>query len=325
MEYFSFTAIVTSLSLWASLAVAYFRRRRGPRPIRLPIFLALAGATFLLLLEEALLNGPYPTAGLALALVAALSLPFAGSITRFSEGSRYAVQVSGLMFATRLAFIPFPQRLIKVDTTVSVYAVIMALIIGFLFLKKIDLQKVGLMVGTYPLHSQITMGLPLGLTSGIIEYYVLRPSPISPTADKLQALLYVVIVMTLFVGLSEEILFRGLIQEAYQNVLPASSAIIMASIQFGLMHYGWLNHLEILFAFGVGLMVGYMFWVTKSLIAPVIVHALGNIVMFYLAANPGSFVAMLMVAPWLWIAPFISWLLTRSKGSRGKAQIHSPK
>jgi len=209
-----------------------------------------------------------------------------------------------------------------VDTTVSVYAVIMALIIGFLFLKKIDLRKVGLTVCPRPLHSQVTIGIPVGLMSGLVEYYLLRPSPISPTADRLQALVYVVIVMTLFVGLGEEILFRGLVQESYQNVLPASSAIIMASIQFGLMHYGWLNHLEILFACGVGLVVGYLFWTTKSLIAPVIVHALGNIVMFYLAANPGSFLAMFMIAPWLWAAPFISWLLTRSKDSGKKTTIY---
>jgi len=285
----------------------------------------LAGVTFLLLLEEALLNGPYPDMGLWLALGATLSLPLAGSIAKFSEGSRYALQVSGLMFATRLAFVPFPQKSIKVDTTVSVYAVVMTLIIAFLFLKKIDLGRVGFTVGIRPLHSQITLAVSAGFLSGLVEYYILRPSPISPIVDKMQALLYVIIVMTLFVGLGEEILFRGLIQESYQNVLPASSAIIMTSIQFSLMHYGWLNPLEILFACGIGAVIGYLFWTTRSLIAPVIVHALGNIVMFYLAANPNHFLAMLMIAPSMWAPPFVSWLLTRSKTSGKRTVIYLPR
>jgi len=277
MTYFYFALTATGLCVMASFTVR--------RPKRSIPSLALVVVTFALLFEEALLNGLNQSAGLSLALLATLALPLVGSISRLSEEERYALQACGLMFATRLAFIPFPQTFLKIETTTpSIYALVIALIIAFLILKRISLTKIGLTRGPYSISMQVSAGASIGIFSGIIEYHILKPSPIRLAPDVIQATLYVVIVMTLFVGLGEEMLFRGIIQESYQNLLPPWSAIMIASIQFGIMHYGWLNPLELLFAYGMGLVFGYSFWKTKSLIAPVITHSLGNIVMFHIAA-----------------------------------------
>jgi len=293
----------TGLYLLASLAVK--------RPTRSILSLALISVTFVLLLEEAFLNGLNPSAGLGLALLAALSLPLAGSISKLNEDERYALQVCGLMFATRLAFIPFPQRFLINTAPPSVYALVIALIIAFVALKRISLTRIGLGRSSNPLYREIGAGASVGILSGLAEYLILKPSPIRLAADNIQATLYVVIVMTLFVGLGEEMLFRGLVQESYQKVLPSWSAILIASLQFGIMHYGWFNPLELLFAYGMGIVFGYSFWKTKSLIAPLTIHSLGNIVMFHIAAYPELMLSrnvlaltiiiaavLLLVAPW---------------------------
>ena len=279
MPYLYFTVLTMSLSLLAALSIE--------RPLSLNLFLGLSAVTVVLLAEEALLNGLHPDAGLALAFTAALSLSFAGSIPKLGEKVRHVLQVTGLIFASRLAFIPFPQRFLTINTAPpSIYTLIIVVMVAFIVVKRISLVRVGLTRGPYSIYRQIAVGASFGLLAGLVEYRILKPPPISLAGESLQTILYVIIVMTLFVGFGEELLFRGLVQESYQSVLPAWSAIQIASIQFGLMHYGWMNPLELLFAYGMGMIFGYLFWKTKSLTAPITMHALGNIAMFIVAAYP---------------------------------------
>jgi len=277
MSYLLFSSVTAILGILASLSVE--------RPVSVGFFLCLSTATAVLLVEEALLNGPHPGIGLVLALTGALSLSFAGSILRLGEDERYALQVTGLIFASRLAFAPFPQGLLTASTAApTIYILIISVAVAFIIVKRISLARVGLTRGLHPMYKQIAAGGSIGLLSSLIEYWILRPSPIRLTEDSLQAILYVVIVMTVFVGFGEELLFRGLVQESYQKVLPAWSAILLASIQFSLMHYGWQNPLELLFSYGMGIAFGFSFWKTKSLATPIAMHALNNIAMFIIAA-----------------------------------------
>jgi hypothetical protein len=147
---------------------------------------------------------------------------------------------------------------------------------------------------------------------GLVEYSILKPSPIQLAGDALESILYVVIVMTLFVALAEEMLFRGLLQRSYQNVLPSWSAILMTSIQFAVMHLGWLNPLEIAFAYVMGIFLGYSFWKTKSLIAPVTMHSVGNITMFLVAAYPElmltpNAIALTIIIAAILLLPAMPW------------------
>jgi len=279
MPYLLFSSVAAILGILASLSME--------RPVSVGFFLCLSAATAALLVEEALLNGPHASIGLVLALAAALSLSFAGSILRLGEDERYALQVTGLIFASRLAFAPFPQGLLAVSAAApTIYILIISVAVAFIVVKRISLARVGLTRGLYPMYKQIAAGGSIGLLSSLIEYWILRPSPIRLTEDTLQTILYVVIVMTVFVGFGEELLFRGLVQESYQKVLPAWPAILLASIQFSLMHYGWQNPLELLFSYGVGIAFGYSFLKTKSLTAPIAMHASNNIAMFIIAAYP---------------------------------------
>lgn len=93
----------------------------------------------------------------------------------------------------------------------------------------------------------------------------------------------------------------------------------MVSIQFGIMHYGWLTPLEILFSYGMGAIYGLSFWKTKSLITPISAHALGNIIMFTIAAYPES-----MLDPETTLIPIIIAaalvLVAVTRGERARTQ-----
>ena len=51
------------------------------------------------------------------------------------------------------------------------------------------------------------------------------------------------------------------------------------------MHLGWFNPLEVLFAYGAGVILAYLAYTTKSLTPAIAAHALDNFVLFLLAAR----------------------------------------
>ena len=315
-SYLYFSAAAVVLNLLAAIFIG--------RPLSSTLFFSFFMITIFLLSEEVLINGFFPEAGFATVLAATLVLPFLGSIPKLTSEVRYALQVSGLVFASRLVFIPFPQEFMKASAAPpSIYALIIILALAFLAVKRISLKQVGLTIGNYSLPRQISAGVSIGLFSGMVEYLILKPAPIQLTGDGLQAILYIIIVMTLFVGFGEELLFRGLLQEAYQNLFPTWSAVLMASLQFGIMHYGWFNPLEVLFSCGIATVFGYFFWKTRSLIIPITAHSLGNIIMFIIAAYPdtlftSSAIGLTAILALVLIMPALPWQQLRT------LEIHVP-
>lgn len=79
-------------------------------------------------------------------------------------------------------------------------------------------------------------------------------------------------VIAVLAGLGEEMLFRGILQQALQGWLGAWPGLLLASIAFGVAH--WVNRTYMIFACIMGLYLGVLYWRTGSLLVPVIVHAL---------------------------------------------------
>lgn len=79
--------------------------------------------------------------------------------------------------------------------------------------------------------------------------------------------------------IGEEILFRGACL-GWMKTKGANSvfAILFSSIIFGIMH---LNPIQIFFATGFGIILGFLYWYSRSLILPIIVHILNNAISSY--------------------------------------------
>jgi len=83
--------------------------------------------------------------------------------------------------------------------------------------------------------------------------------------------LLVLAALALVAGLSEEALFRGVIQEALQQRVSPAVALVLTSLVFGLVHFASSTY--VLFAAAMGFYLGSLFLLTENLLAPIVAHS----------------------------------------------------
>ena len=83
--------------------------------------------------------------------------------------------------------------------------------------------------------------------------------------------------MLVFVGVGEELLFRGLIQTDLTKAFGWKWGLIGATFIFMVMHLTWRSVPELGFTFIAGLLLGYIYYRTRSLVAPIVMHGVGNV------------------------------------------------
>ena len=96
----------------------------------------------------------------------------------------------------------------------------------------------------------------------------------------------------LFVCFSEEVVFRGFLQNSLQEMLPKKNiytavAIIITAIVFGLYHYRD-GILLIAFSAIAGLFYGYIYFRTKRILCAMLVHFLLNLTHFVFFTYPSA-------------------------------------
>lgn len=158
----------------------------------------------------------------------------------------------------------------------AVYSVVIALCAWHIYRKNLSLKQIGFRkekVLKYTLLG-ILIGIPLGVT----EYFIITPTAAFPTFE-IKYLLRDLLYMVAFVGVGEELLFRGLVQRDMTAVLGWKWGLLVAGIMFGVMHLTWRSVPELGFTTFVGLLFGYLYQRTQSLTAPIIAHGIGNMVL----------------------------------------------
>jgi membrane protease YdiL (CAAX protease family) len=84
----------------------------------------------------------------------------------------------------------------------------------------------------------------------------------------------------------EEMLFRGLILESIRQKRGATAAVILSALLFGLVHVPVLP--QMLNAFVMGVMLGYVYVLTGSLASVIIIHAANNALAFLIMEVTGN-------------------------------------
>ena len=138
---------------------------------------------------------------------------------------------------------------------------------------------IGLTLAGWPV--QILFGLS-GIALGYVEYLILHPEPLS-TAFTLDQVWQPALILFIFTGLLEEIIFRGLMQKAFVDGLGKVRGIFYISILFAVLHLGYLSLLDLFFVFGVALLFGIVALRTRSILGVTLAHGLTNIVLFLVA------------------------------------------
>jgi len=99
---------------------------------------------------------------------------------------------------------------------------------------RIELNDVGIVVNRIPLQVIIASS---GISFGLIEYSLIRPAPLITTLTFSNAILPAIILL-IFTGFTEELIFRGILQNVASRLFSPSLGILYASLLFTLMHLG---------------------------------------------------------------------------------------
>jgi membrane protease YdiL (CAAX protease family) len=84
----------------------------------------------------------------------------------------------------------------------------------------------------------------------------------------------VFLLVSFFAPIIEEILFRGIIQKGMiNNGVKPRNAIFISALVFGLVHF---NPWQFIGAFLLGLVLGVVYFKTKSLLMPILLHFFNN-------------------------------------------------
>lgn len=215
--------------------------------------------------------------GIIFALILAIAIYMVVPITRMGRAfSRSAESLAliplYILFTSSLPWFLLSQELLLP----AIYSAVLALCGWHIYRNNLNLKDIGFRRGN--LIKYILIGILLGIPLAIVEYFILTPTAAFP-AFELKYLLRDLVYMVAFVGLGEELLFRGLIQRDMMNLLGWKWGLIGASIMFSVMHLTWRSIPELGFTFVAGLIFGYLYYRTRSLIAPIVTHGIANTIL----------------------------------------------
>jgi len=118
-----------------------------------------------------------------------------------------------------------------------------------------------------------------GVGFGYLEYLILQPKSLIHEITTLEFIIAAFILL-IFTGLLEEIIFRGLMQNAFSKALGKGAGIIFVSIIFAVMHIGYQSTLDFLFVLGVALLFGLVRLYTGSILGVSLAHGITNIFLY---------------------------------------------
>lgn len=118
-----------------------------------------------------------------------------------------------------------------------------------------------------------------GVVFGVTEYFILKPEPLAIGFTTWEyALLALAIILS--TGFVEELVFRGVLQKSAVKILGKKTGIIGVSAVFAALHIGWLNILDVVFVFLIGLFFAVLVLRTGSIVGVTLAHGVTNVFLF---------------------------------------------
>lgn len=117
-----------------------------------------------------------------------------------------------------------------------------------------------------------------GVGIGIIQFQVLRLPPFMG-GSKPDDTLLAGLVLVLFAGFLDELLFRGLLQALAYRTMGSAGPVYVAFL-YAAMHLGYRSPVPVLAALGLGLVFGAIAHRSQSIVGIALAHGLANIVAY---------------------------------------------
>src|SRR6266542_4250571 len=117
---------------------------------------------------------------------------------------------------------------------------------------------------------------------GVVAFEILRPGAWI-AGPAFAPLVIGGIVIFLATGLSEELIFRGLLLKRAIEGLGDAGGLLFVTAIFASLHIFFLSAIDMAFVFSVGLLYGYVVLKTKNLWGAIVSHSLGNVILYLVA------------------------------------------
>jgi len=198
----------------------------------------------------------------------------------FQIAGVYLGQFTGMMYSLATT------GKIDVDINISLPA---ALLYAILFMS-IYLWKAGYIskdkitwspvAGLYLMLTVVICLSSIVLLDFLLSYMQWLPDLSESTFSTLQAGWVGILCIAIIGPILEELLFRGAITKVLLQKYNPTKAIIISALIFGIVH---LNPVQILSASLVGLLLGWIYYKTASLIPCILLHIINNSVSVYMS------------------------------------------
>lgn len=161
------------------------------------------------------------------------------------------------------------------------------------YFRYVRIRRVRPVVMFYSAVASLAVILPtLSLESVVVRYFRIPPELVEALIEMLRAdsvpeLVWVWVVTALGAALSEEFIFRGVLQNCLAQWTRGWVAIVITSLVFGILHTIW----RLPPAFILGLLLGVLYLRTGSILPSILAHIIINsisVLGVYLAENLGD-------------------------------------
>jgi len=167
----------------------------------------------------------------------------------------------------------FPLTIYRFPLVYSSVFLSVYLVIRFL---KLSPDVIGLTLKKWYIY--IPAGFFFGILLAIPEYLILQPERLI-TDYSITSVLTLSIIMYIFIGLTEELVFRSAIQSSLEIEFGKPKGLLLATVFFSVMHIAY-GVSEFIYIFFAGLLIGYIFQKTRSLLFVTTIHGTTNTVVF---------------------------------------------
>ncbi len=158
-----------------------------------------------------------------------------------------------------------------------VYGVMFLPVYSIIRYQQIPSEELG--INFSRMHIYLPAAILIGAVFALLEHGILHPKPLIDNL-KLPNLILITMVMFVFVGVVEELIFRSILQTRLEKVLGLKHGLFLSGVIFGIMHSGYGVVNEILFAVFFGIMIGYIFQKTRSFPFILTIHGTANVLLF---------------------------------------------
>lgn len=216
--------------------------------------------------------------GLVVHIINLQAITLALVLSDFSNEKKNLLQSLLLLLQMRIINLAMPQFFtLSLLWYPVVYGIMYISIYYVISHQNINSKDIGIDLTRWYVY--IPLAFIIGAAMAMIEFRILHPVALIANL-RLESILLISIVMFVFVAAVEELIFRSILQTRLQSVFGNIVGILLGGALFGIMHAGYGNMMEVLFATFFGIFIGFIFYKTKSFPFILVIHGTANVLLF---------------------------------------------